>query len=261
MIGVPVDMADIATFDLGLLATLDQHASTIRDYMKTAHDHHIERKASDRKTPYPYNPHTQQFHALCQIVGNMMRERMIRAWHYTRLTEDEVSFLRERGIYLSTIESLRERLERQVTAGTLDPETAERLFLDSPLQGKDHEWRSDQFWLVSHSLAIDDCRVEPLMENWGGEAIYCGQRDQDTLAQLSRIGRPRVLEISVPLASTIYSVEAADAVIATFGRELGCQCDDAAFDFYVNRPLGPEHILKIHSPVVRIVDGKTRNVG
>lgn len=38
MIGVPVDMADIATFDLGLLATLDQHASTIRDYMKTAHD-------------------------------------------------------------------------------------------------------------------------------------------------------------------------------------------------------------------------------
>jgi hypothetical protein len=62
-----------------------------------------------------------------------------------------------------------------------------------------------------------------------------------------RIGRPRVLEIAMPLVYSRHGYSAAEAVVATYGRTLGCRPDKGAFDLYTHQPLGGEHLLAVHS--------------
>lgn len=64
---------------------------------------------------------------------------------------------------------------------------------------------------------------------------------------LKRIGRPRVLEIVMPLVHSRHGYSAAEAVVATYGRLLGCRPEIHAFDLYTHLPLGPEHVLAVHS--------------
>ncbi len=46
-------------------------------------------------------------------------------------------------------------------------------------------------------------------------------RDEALLAKLARIGRARVLELDVPMSATDRTYNAAQAVIATYGRSIG----------------------------------------
>jgi hypothetical protein len=197
--------------------------------------------------PYPENPFAGEFMAVSDHIGRLMEERTIRAWHYTRLTDAEVETLRRDGIQLSTLDSFRARLAVQVAAGILDQDTADQLFTDSPFQGDQRRSRANKFWMVSHPHEIEDGGVELLLESWGGEVTYFWQRDPVLQALLRDIGRPRVLEIAVPMARAWGSSSAGTAVVAAYGRALGWRCDTKAFDLYVHQPLGPENVLMVHS--------------
>jgi hypothetical protein len=56
-----------------------------------------------------------------------------------------------------------------------------------------------------------------------------------------------VVELAVPIAATRDSYAAASAVVATFGRSLGCAPEKKAFDLNTRTPLGPESLLAIHT--------------
>lgn len=101
--------------------------------------------------------------------------------------------------------------------------------------------------MVSHPVVLEDCSVELLLESWGGESAYFWQRDMALQEMLKRIGRPRVLEIAMPLVYSRHSFSAAEAVVAAYGRLLGCRPNKHAFDLYTHQPLGPEHVLAVHS--------------
>lgn len=101
--------------------------------------------------------------------------------------------------------------------------------------------------MTSHPVHVEDGGVAPLLESWGGEAAYFWQNDPELQDLLKRIGRPRVLEIAMPLAHSRHSYSAAEAVVAAFGRRFGCRPDKGVFDLYTHQPLGPAHILTIHT--------------
>ena len=101
--------------------------------------------------------------------------------------------------------------------------------------------------MVSHPTHSADSGVELLLESWGGEAAYFWQRDKQLQTLLKSIGRPRVLEIAMPLAYSRHSYSAAAAVVATYGRALGCSPDKHAFDLYSHQPLSPNHIINVHT--------------
>ena len=101
----------------------------------------------------------------------------------------------------------------------------------------------------------DDSGVELLLESWGGEAVYFWQRDPELQASLRKIGRPRVFEFAVPMIKTWSSSAAGAAVIAAYGRSLGCRYDSKMFDLYAHQPLGAECLLAVHS------DGDTNFAG
>jgi hypothetical protein len=242
-----VDVWNAGTFDPELRGDLDAHADVIRNYMVTSRRQWLEREASDHTKPYPENAYAAEFQWVKEHIMRLMELRTIRAWHYTRMTDREVDDLLQTGIYPSSLENIRSRLAAQVAAGAFSPDVANRLFADSPYQSEQRGSRSDKFWMVSHPIDIEDGGVELLLESWGGEAVYFWQRDEALQDLLKRLGRPRVVEIAMPLIHSRHSYSAAEAVVATYGRAQGCRPDKHAFDLYTYQPLGAEHILSVHS--------------
>jgi hypothetical protein len=242
-----IDVWNAATFDNELRGDLDAHPEVIRDYCLTSRRQWLEREASEHIMPYPENPYAAEFQWVTEHIMRLMEERTIRAWHYTRMTDAEVDALRHGGIYPSTLDNIRARFATQVAAGAFTEAVADRLFADSPYQSDQRGSRSNKFWMVSHPVDIEDGGVELLLESWGGESAYFWQRDPDLQALLKNIGTPRVLEIAMPLACSRHSYSAGEAIVATYARMLGVSPDKKAFDLYTHRPLGPEHLLAVHS--------------
>lgn len=163
------------------------------------------------------------------------------------MTDAETVALLRDGIHLSDLTAIRRRLDGQVAAGAFSADVTEALFAGSPFQSEQLASRSNKFWMVSHPRQTEDGGVKLLLESWGGEAIYFWQRESDLQSLLKRIGRPRVIELAVPLASTNHAYSAGRAVVSTYARALDCHADSGAFDLYARQVLGPEAILKIHS--------------
>ncbi|WP_143021692.1 hypothetical protein [Nitrosospira sp. Nsp18] len=138
----------------------------------------------------------------------LMEVRSIRAWHYARMTDAEVELLRENGIYLSTLDSIRARLTTQVAASAFAQDIADWLFTDSPFRSEQLGARSNKFWMISHPTCTEDSGVELLLESRSGEAAYFWQQDPDLQALLMCIGRPRILELTMPLVHTRHDTRA-----------------------------------------------------
>jgi hypothetical protein len=215
--------------------------------MSSARPQWLEREASDHTMPYPENPYAGEFIWGKEHIMRLMEVRTIRAWHYTRLTDAEVDVLQQGGIYPSSLDTIRSRFAAQVAAGAFNQEVADRLFADSPCLSDQLNSRSDKFWMVSHPVDVEHGGVELLLESWAGESAYFWQRDTALQDMLKRIGRQRVLEIAMPLVHSRHGYSAAEAVVATYGRLLGRRPDKHSFDLYTHQPLGPEHLLAVHS--------------
>lgn len=243
----PIDVWDLATFDDELRGSLVAYAGLIRDYFVTSRRQFLEREASDHTAAYPDNPHASEFYRFTENVMGLMEARTIRAWHYTRMTDAEVNTMRRVGVYPSTLDNIRARLAAQVDTRAFSQEVADRLFADSPYQAERPDSRLEKFWMVSHPLSVEDSGVESLLKYWGGESVYFRQCDPQLQTLLKNNGTPRVLEIAMPLSHSSRSYLAAEAVVSTYGRVLGCSPEKKAFDLYSNRVLGPEHILAVHS--------------
>lgn len=246
----PIDVWDVETFDPALTALLRGEAELIRDYMVTDHQiflAHDLGRGPKPKNIRPENLYASRFLSLRETVGREMQNRTIRAFHYTRLTDAEVALLRRDGVHLSTPVTLRTRLTALVDAGHLTAETADMLYAASPFYSDQLTTRSGMFWMTSHPIAIDDGGVTPLLTHWGGEVASMWVEDPALLAPLATAGEPRIIELAVPMDLTNRSHVAGEAVIATFGRSLGCIPGKHAFDLYTTEPLKAEAILAVHS--------------
>src|SRR5579863_10375508 len=112
-----IDVWDAKTFDEELSVILAEHAELIRNYMMTDHEIFVAHdlgRGPEKSIIRPDNPFTSAFLALKESLGERMRSRTMRAWHYTRLTAAEVEILRTEGVHVSTPATLRTRLDLQV---------------------------------------------------------------------------------------------------------------------------------------------------
>ncbi|GGJ25287.1 hypothetical protein [Neoroseomonas lacus] len=245
----PLDVWDAGSFDPPLMALLRDGADLIQSYFETDHRLflHERRHGGDLRYKKPSNPHAAAFIAFWERLGDEIGDRTIRAFHYTRLTDGEVKSITRDGIHLSSPASLRRRLEDRIAEGLLTREHADSLLAASPFAGDQLELRTDRFWMISHPTIISNSGVAPLMAHWGGEVTHFWMEDAELLARLSVIGKPRVIEVAVPLGQTRHKRSAATAVIAAFGRSIGCIPEKGDFDLYVAAALPPDAILAIHT--------------
>ena len=68
--------------------------------------------------------------------------------------------------YISTLETIRIRIDMQISEGLLSAHAADALYAASPFH-EQNDVRSNRFWMTSHPLPIDDGGVTLLLENWG----------------------------------------------------------------------------------------------
>jgi hypothetical protein len=248
--GNPIDVWDSSTFDEELNKFLEPQLDLIRNYLSTDRKIFLEYDLGSgppRPLLRPSNPFAEAFVDLQEAIDQEMESRTIRAFHYTRLTDHEVTDIRRYGVHLSTPETLRRRLEALISGSDLSRTIADKLYAQSPFHSDQFESRSGKFWMVSHPVKVDDSGVTPLMMHWGGEVASMWAKDRSLLTPLSAIGKPRVLEVAVPLSATRHSFSAGKAVLATFARSRGCIPEKQAFDLYAKDPLPPSAILAVHT--------------
>lgn len=244
---MPVDVWNTETFDDALLAELNSERDLLRNYALTDKRQFLEREAAKRWVPHPSNPYAAQRNYFVEhIIMPAMARRTIRAWHYTRLTDDETARLKAGGVYISNLEAIRRRLDVQVSAGVLSAETADALYAASPFHYQNKS-RAGKFWMNSHPIPPNNSSVELLLEHWGGEGVYFWLKDPKLIELVKSFGRPRVIELAVPLQVTPDAYSAAQAVAATFVRSLGCEPDWSAFDLYATSALAQDAVLNIHT--------------
>jgi hypothetical protein len=243
-----IDVWDTGTFDPDLHSKLRASEQLVRDYLTTDRRLFDEREASDHRMPHATNPYGSEYMAFAEEIGRDMESRTIRAWHYARLVDDEVRIIRENGIYPGTLDTLRQRLDAQAAAGLFTAADAEALYAASPCHHREQQpGRLGKFWLVSDPVRTDDGGVKLLLENWGGESTYFWLEDERLKELVAKIGRPRILEVAVPIAKTRHAYSAGRAVIGAFARTLGCRPDRGAFDLYTIVSLEPDALIAIHS--------------
>lgn len=242
----PIDVWNLDTFDEDLLALLSENRDVLRDYELTSRKNYDEQQAAAGWAPLKENPYAaDRMHIVERIIMPAMEQRTIRAWHYTRLTDEEAASLQSNGIYTSDLAAIRRRLDAQVATEAFSADIARALYAESPFHHQDS--RSGKFWMVSHPYAIDDGGVELLLQHWGGEGVYFWLKDPAHIALVRGIGRPRVIEVAVPVSVTTHSYLAAKAVVGAFVTSLGCKPDWTAFDLYATSALGPDTVLKFHT--------------
>ena len=247
MNATPIDVWNLDTIDAALLAELNSERDLLRDYALTEKRQFLEREAADGWVPPARNPYAPDRNCFVErVVTPAMEQRTIRAWHYTRLTDDETALLRSGGVYVSSLEHIRRRLDIQVSARALSAETADALYAASPFH-QPRETRSGRFWMVSHPVAAVHSGVQLLLEHWGGEGVYFWLKDPQLIERVTSFGRPRVIELAVPLWVTRDAYWAAKAVVATFVQTLGCDPDWSAFDLCAASALGADAVLNIHT--------------
>lgn len=134
-----------------------------------------------------------------------------------------------------------------VAAGAISAEAARLLFEQSPFQSEQLDSRVNRQWMTSHPVAADDGGVEPLMKHWGGEVASMFVQDETRLEPLSRLGRPRIIELAAPVALADCSFRAACAVIASFARSRGGIPSKYDFDLRVTSPLPSAAVLAVHT--------------
>lgn len=256
MVGPPttpplIDVWDVRTLDRELAEFLAAHADLIRDYTNTEKEIFLEydHSASGRRrlTPRPQNPHAVAFLGLAERASKLLYTRSIRAWHYSRLTDAEIEILKREGIHVSTPTTLRQRLNALVASGEITAELADELYAASPFQGDQRESRDGKFWLVSHPTATDDDGVERLLKYWGGEVASFWTEREDLLLPIAAIGRARILELAVPLASTPHAYNATKPVLAAYARSIGCVERSRGIDLYVTEALPARAVIAVHS--------------
>ena len=245
-----IDVWSTDTFDPDLQEFLEAHARLIRAYFDTDNAIFLSYdlgRGHPRPAIRPESPHASNFYRLLEDASRLMTQRTIRGFHYTRLTDDEVADLSVCGIHLSTPETLLRRFKALVASSILSTAIADSLYAQSPFHSDHHDARTGKFWMTSHPTEPGDSGVVPLMKHWGGEVASTWVRDTELLAPLREIGRPRIIEIAVPLATTSDSYSAAKAVVATLGRSIGAIPSKGAFDLYTNQALPPSAVLAIHT--------------
>jgi hypothetical protein len=88
-----IDVWNAKTFDSELIAMLEEKADLVWNYMTTEHAiflaHNLGRD-SEVSAIRPNNLYASAFLAFEEAIGERMQARIMRAWHYSRLTAAEL---------------------------------------------------------------------------------------------------------------------------------------------------------------------------
>ena len=115
------------------MAELNARRDLLRDYELTGKRNFLEQQAAKGWGLLKSNTYAdERNYVVEQVIMPAMEQRTIRAWHYTRLTDDETAVHELGGTYISDLAAICRRLDAQVAARVLSAGTADALYAASP---------------------------------------------------------------------------------------------------------------------------------
>lgn len=251
MCSSPIDLWDQSTFDSDLAAFLESARPELHAYYEEEEKISASSANAPRWSPRPPNMLEDRRKELHCELSELLSRRAIRAFHYSRLTDDEVAWIIDKGFEPSTPALLQRRLDARVEAGDLAPAEAEIIFARSPLHSIAYGDRNDLFWVVSAPLAADDDGVECLLKYWGGESAYwCLHENPQTLKRLTEIGESRVIELAVDLVRANDgggALHVADTIIETIAKQMRVRRCCRPLDLWFHHAISADQVLRVHS--------------
>jgi len=238
-----IDLWDLNTLPAATLELVNDNADLIRDYYSRESSIMEFRRNSTLRDVIPTNEFHDRIKDLEAAIQNSIMSETIRGFHYTRLTDDEVQATKRRGIVMTSLQMFREKLDAIVAAGLMSQERSDYVYEHSPLSTGDYGDRAGTFWATTHPLSIDDSGITPFHESWGGEISRWAIEDEGTLENLRCIGKPRVIEVAIPITLTgLVASRIAEQIIAVKGHEPRLPGGFGA-DICISEPLPAANVL------------------
>nr|WP_313208309.1 hypothetical protein [Stenotrophomonas geniculata] len=187
-----------------------------------------------------------QFDIAMKQLGNALLPFSILGFHLTRLTNDEATEIRLSGLRVLTPELIGHRIANQVKSGSLTSEQAAQLLKTNQVRDPN---RVRMAWFCFYPpVEAFESGVRPLLENWGGEALYNSNTSDRALGPLLRsIGRPAVVQAHVPTAYLSSTIKLATEAYRADLIDQGFEVDDppGRFEDYSRFDLEPSRIERV----------------
>ncbi len=178
---------------------------------------------------------------------HMLGARLIRAFHCTRLLDHEVEAIRHDGLRPLTRELITDRVEAAYRSGALSQTEHDHLLEKHVFAVGNPMGREDQVCLVLPERMLDGDGVLPLLETWGGEAIYWSHSGTEfKRTRLQSIGRPSVVVASLDFSVPGEHFVCADLLHCFVGKVLNLS--DVGADVFFKAPVPAKYIEAIWQP-------------
>mgnify|MGYP005862217807 CR=1 FL=1 len=245
MSDIPIDTWDSDTFDDQLAEFLKSHAESFEKYFKEENRLKNLDPDEDRIERLKGNLFFEKFEHIQIQVSKMLHDKPIRLWHYARLIDFEVEKF-YKGIDLSTPMTMKKRLHSAQEAGHLSQTEVEIIEKFSPFNTQ-LDIRTNRFWCVNAPISVSDSGVRPLLQHWGGEAVYFHLEDELVQQRLKTLGNARVLEISAPLRCSNLLYQISGCVLNTIALEAGFIPCSSLVDVCIKGETQKMKLLRVHT--------------
>ncbi|MFJ9806527.1 hypothetical protein [Streptomyces wuyuanensis] len=220
-----VDLDDPATWPADLSALITDLVPTVPAGLDTASDLHNE--ASELAT---YDDQ----------VREMLAGRLLRAYHATRLLDHEIEDVRAFGLRALTEDSLTNRVDRAIQAGSIDTAYLTALqestaLLHEPTHAAKH--RFGEVSLVSSSQPLEKSWPVRLLSNWGGEVRQFGPVWTDSEFETIRwLGRPSLIIAGVDVSTPAAAGTGRELIFDFLGTRLGLNGNGVTIHYTADIP-------------------------
>jgi hypothetical protein len=179
----------------------------------------------------------------------MICQRPLRAFHSTRLLDEEAAAIRRQGLHPLSEELVTSRVRNAYAAGHLTATERNALLLGNVFASGNAAGRSGQVSTVVGRTIFDDepSAVDFLLGMWGGEAVYWAHESTALADRLRMLGKPSIVVVSLRLSGYSRAPFFAPSPAKLFvGRLL--ELPDAYGEVHCFGPIRQEDVVEIWQP-------------
>jgi hypothetical protein len=245
-----IDLWDLNTLPPATTSLLARGEQLIRNHVNKDHTIGVARANAGLKGNIPSNEFGDDMSDLKREIETSVKLESLRTFHYTRMTDAEVAVIVRNGITMTSLSMFRRKLDDVVASGHITRAAVDDVYAKSPIVTGRHGERGNKFWSCAIPYPITDDRIETFLRCWGGEISRWELPDEGKAAGLMAIGRPRVIEVVLPIERACGGFAAsriADQIVEAFKHGLGLTSYFRGADIYVEHALPPQSVIKVHS--------------
>ncbi len=236
-----VDYERPDTWPQALTALLDAHADILEAHGRE--QHRINMLGFEERWQ-ARNRYKDQREKIVGRADEILADEQLLGFHCTRLADDEIADVQERGLHLPNADFLQERIGRRIEAGEIPQSLGFQLL--NKHQAGDQYRQGCLCFINMRSVLRSEGAIGRLFRSWGGEALYNSHEDDlETGPLLRRIGTPCVWVVVLPIRQCDMHNVGELFVLAYLAQRGATTGNGASIEARIFEPLPPDSIKNV----------------